>query len=324
MEFSNRLTAGLAWAGLLVIVAVPTADFITSRFAPATSLTVEPQAQPAAAVVPVEAAEVAPKPQTRPAPKPQTVASLPATPPAADVPAKAPVTRQVAVKQVDVVEIREEPGARTAAADPTDRFLASGKTLPSYISDGEAPSTANLSDELPGAVAEEEQITTASVPPANQPSRVIPATGVMEAPASEPQTTAATDPQQGTGQGIVEWYQPGAATANQAAPVPMPASMRPRPSTAEPSLVGQERPGEPMVVEANTRPVRPVDAGPVPPAPVGETYDEQYAEGGDVVTAEDLEDWEYGPLSDFLEQRARQRRGAPPNTLFEDGAFLRD
>lgn len=78
------------------------------------------------------------------------------------------------------------------------------------------------------------------------------------------------------------------------APVPMPLSMRPRPVEA------------PLVVETPVAVNRPA----VVPPPMGE------------VTAADLADWETGPLSEFLAQRARERGGAAsdydPNGFYLD------
>lgn len=78
------------------------------------------------------------------------------------------------------------------------------------------------------------------------------------------------------------------------APVPMPLSMRPRPVQT------------PLVVEAPPLIVEPSAA--VPP-PMGE------------VTAADLADWETGPLSEFLAQRARERGGAASD-YDPDGFYL--
>ncbi|ODT83620.1 MAG: hypothetical protein ABS76_01460 [Pelagibacterium sp. SCN 64-44] len=79
------------------------------------------------------------------------------------------------------------------------------------------------------------------------------------------------------------------------APVPMPLSMRPRP-VAVPLVVDS-----PLIVDAPAV---------VAPRPAGE------------VTAADLDDWETGPLSEFLQQRARERGGAAsdydPNGFYLD------
>jgi hypothetical protein len=54
---NRRITSGLAWAGLLIVLAVPTADFISQQFAPRDALSVTPGKAPAAA--PKKAAPVA-------------------------------------------------------------------------------------------------------------------------------------------------------------------------------------------------------------------------------------------------------------------------
>jgi len=91
-----------------------------------------------------------------------------------------------------------------------------------------------------------------------------------------------------------------AALPPKVAPVPMPASMRPRPPAAIQS--------PPVVVQP--------PAAAQPPLIV-ETP-------ADYVTAEDLEDWETGPLSDFLASRRAGASGnaVPPEDYDPDGFFL--
>lgn len=80
------------------------------------------------------------------------------------------------------------------------------------------------------------------------------------------------------------------------APVPMPLSMRPAPVTMMPVAVVPSP--EPLVIW-------PANAAPLPPANV---------------TAQDLEDWETGPLADFLARRQQQAEADP--SYDADGFFL--
>lgn len=106
MKMDRRLTNGLAWAGALLVIGIPAADYITGAFAGTGTPSVavvdaNPVAVETAAVVPA----VADAPKTAPAPaaKPQSVAS---------------------------------------ASDPISTFQQSGKPLPSYITGGGNASTA--------------------------------------------------------------------------------------------------------------------------------------------------------------------------------------
>lgn len=111
MNIDRRITNGLAWAGVLIVVGVPAADLISGQFERASA------APAALSVAVVEPAAPAPLPLSqRPA--------APVVAPAAQVAVAAPVA-PVAVK----------PGAMPAAAtaDAVDSYLQSGRTLPSYI-----------------------------------------------------------------------------------------------------------------------------------------------------------------------------------------------
>lgn len=107
MKMDRRLTNGLAWAGALLIIGIPAADYITGAFAGAGT--------PSVAVV--DADPVAP-PVVPPA------ASKPVV---ADAPTAAPTSAP-------------KPQAVASASDPVSTFQQSGKPLPSYITGGDSPS----------------------------------------------------------------------------------------------------------------------------------------------------------------------------------------
>lgn len=101
MKLNSKVTGGLAWAGLVLVLAVPSAEMLTK---PA-----ESSALPEAAGDAMTTASIATQPATQ--------AVSPVEPMVRPV---VPATRKVAV---------------AAVADPVEQMLASGKPLPSYISD---------------------------------------------------------------------------------------------------------------------------------------------------------------------------------------------
>jgi hypothetical protein len=231
MNIDRRITNGLAWAGVVLVVGVPTADLLSAQFmgrGEAPSVAVIEPVSPTPAPASQRPAAPAVVPQTE-------VAAAPAGP-------------------IDTPEAAVVPAAQTA--DAVDRFLQSGKPLPSYITGG--------GDTAPAEVA--------ATPPARPP--------VVTAPAPEP---AAPDPVQ------------VAAIPVKEAPVPMPLSMRPKPMP-----VVADTPLEPVVIPDSV-------VAPLPPANV---------------TATDLEDWETGPLSEFLAARQQQQGSSATVTYDRDGFWL--
>lgn len=113
MSIDRRITNGLAWAGVFIVVGVPAADLLSAQFsggaAPAQVAVIEP-------VAPV------------PAPLSQRP-DAPVAKPAVEVAVAAP-TQPVA----PVAKPAATPVAQTA--DVVDAFLQSGRPLPSYITGG--------------------------------------------------------------------------------------------------------------------------------------------------------------------------------------------
>lgn len=112
MKTDRRLTNGLAWAGALLVIGIPVADYLTGTFAGSDTPSV---AVVDAAPVAAEVAAVVPPTVTKPA--------------VADAPKTAPTPAA-------------KPQAVASASDPVSGFLQSGKPLPSYITGADAPATA--------------------------------------------------------------------------------------------------------------------------------------------------------------------------------------
>ena len=238
MNIDRRITNGLAWAGVLLVVGVPTADLLSAQF----------MGNPAAPA-PAQIAMVRPV-----APTPAPLSQRPAAPVAklaAQVAAVAPVKPAVAPAKPVVT-----PAAQTA--DAVDAFLQSGRQLPSYITDADAPAA-------PSQVA------------ATPPTRPL----ITTTPPAQP---AAVDP--------IEV----ASIPQKVAPTPMPLSMRP-----EPVALALVR--DPVVIPPGLTPAEP-DVIVRPPVDV---------------TAADLQDWESGPLAEFLARRQAASAYVEPEA---NGFFL--
>ena len=113
MRLSPKLTWGLAWTGLALVLAVPSADFLTGQFGKdgrnAAVLTSD--------VEPVKTAAVEPA-----------------------APAKTTTVTTVKTdKGIRIVPAGSTPAA--GSTDPVEKYLSTGKPLPDYISDGDAPRT---------------------------------------------------------------------------------------------------------------------------------------------------------------------------------------
>lgn len=158
MKLNPKVTGGLAWAGLILILAVPSADML-----------MKPEGESASRIT-------------------------------SDMDAIR--TSSVTPRPADAAKATSATGAE--GGDPVDSYLASGKKLPSYISDA------------PGAVASKEPVKT--------PKLVVPA-GPATQTAGPTLEVASTD-----------------AAAPAVAPKPYPASMRPKAATAPATVVAEEEP----------------------------------------------------------------------------------
>jgi hypothetical protein len=245
MPIDRRITNGLAWAGAVLVVAIPAADFVIRQ--------TSPQPQPQVSVV-------QPQPQsTVPDAQPSPDVAMPVQPVTGS-------TESEPVSEVDadpIVTAQTRPQPASSSGDPVDSFLQSGRDLPSYISGG-SPASA-----------------TSPVPSARPPAAAAP----QQQASVQPTAPAASQPQ------------------SNAAPVP---PARPQVNVTLPTPVSQRPPSVP---QSQARPVAPAPSQ--PPLVIRES--------NEIYTAEDLEDWESGPLSEFLANRGQQ---PADNEYDADGFFL--
>jgi hypothetical protein len=266
MQINRRVTNGLAWAGLFLVVGVPAADLVSARL----------MGEPESIAV-----------MSQQAPVPQPLSQRPAAPEAEKpVAVQEPAAEQKPVEAVaaaEPVKTPSAPAAKPAAAsgDVVDSYLSSGKKLPSYITGAEEPAQA--------ATTPQRIEPAPTTPAATKPATIPPATAASQPPvqpvAQDPVETASVTPQK-------------------IAPTPMPLSMRPTPVSRQ--LASQPSAEEIVIPER------------------------EVADYEAPVTAEDLEDWEYGPLTDFLARQERSgarseaRVNRESNYYDEDGFFLSD
>ncbi len=154
MRLNSKMTWGLAWAGLAVVVAVPSMDFLTGKLGDGSN-----KALITSTTDPVSGAAA---------------------------PAKtASVTTTITKTGVIIT-----PAGSTPPADPVDKYLDTNKALPSYISGGTAPAAA--SDTTQVAIVDPVAPTPFPARPAALDRQVI-APAAVTAPqtvAVDPTTTA--------------------------------------------------------------------------------------------------------------------------------------
>ena len=209
MKLDAKVKGGLAWAGLIVILAVPAADIMFGQSG----------ATNASANAAVSSAQTAGKPAL----------TLP----------KAATTDPVQT-------------ASTGEGAAVDKFVQSGKKLPSYISD------------------------------ADQVAPAAPAPVTLKPVAPVAPTQVAT-----------------VAPAEQTPPVPLPRSSRPQTTTVA-SLPAQS---PPLIVDEST----------VEPFPMSDE--------AEIVTGDELEEWDTGSLADYLESRGMLSDGST-QTVQEDEYYV--
>ena len=162
MKIDRRITNGLAWAGVVLVVGVPTADLLSAQFlGPST---------PAPARVAV-VSEIAPSPAP--------LSQRPAASTAKSAEAVALVTPARPVAPVLTASTAPVP----QAAGVVDNFLQSGKLMPSYITGGGASAA-------PAQVATKPPVRTPIVTP---PAATAPGVDPMQV-ASIPVRTVAPVP----------------------------------------------------------------------------------------------------------------------------------
>lgn len=264
MKMDRRLSNGLAWAGALLVIGIPAADYLAGTFSTPETANV--------AVVDVE--QAAAEPEQKPEPVPELAEA-----------AKPEPVKPVAEKPQAVAAAPEPKAA--AGGDAVQGYMQSGRPLPSYITGSDAGEAVASAPAKPATPAQNSPVS----PSTEQIASVAP---VTETAAISPAATNAPGPEQ------------VAAIPAKQPPVPMPLSMRPRqvsvPLASDRPLVIDEAVAAPVVA---------------PPQPQS-----------DIITAEDLEAWESGPLSDFLAQRSTQSsasyRVEQNEPVYEDEGFWLD
>ncbi|WP_169195139.1 hypothetical protein [Devosia sp. MC1541] len=268
MKIDRRITNGLAWTGALLVVAIPSADFITRQFMPDVGSSV-------------------------------AVVSEVRAPAATSAPAavSAPASPVVEARQ----EVAEAPKASAPAAaqsgDVVDNFLNSGRALPDYISGGGSAPAAK-----PAAQPETQPVAAKPAVPAS----IQPAQQAVEKPAPKPVPAPVAVP----------------VATPPAAPAPAPAVV-----ATVPKVVGFPTPAwqRPPSVEVASTPPLIIDTPPIHSQTVIRPSDNRVIRLQDnrVIRPEELdemEEWEAGPVQDFLNQRGsratvRRQQIVPPNAV---------
>ncbi len=241
MKLNSKVTGGLAWAGLVLVLAVPSADMLT-----------KPSAKSMTASSGTDATETA---SIAPAAKPVVPAVKPA----------APVAKPVA-----------SAAGKPAGNGVVEEYVSSGKKLPSYISD--APQTA------------------AQAPATSKP--LVAPTTATAAPGG---TLAAGD----------------RTEVASVAPVPYPASLRPRPAAVSATLPSDAE--SPLIVDEEAVAQREATLRAVEPV---------LAEEPQVIGDEQLQEWDSGSLADYLERKgliSEAEQAQPVDSDYDpNGFFLND
>ena len=199
MKLNSKVTWGLAWAGLAVIVAVPSADFLTGKMG-----TTGNKALLTSTTEPV----------TTPAVVPTTLPTAPMLTPA---PAKV-ASVVTSTRTATGVTITPAGSPLPTSSDPVNQYISKNKTLPDYISDGPATAATKPAVTAPTEVAtvEPPPVVVAPIP---FPSWARPRDVVKPAPAAVPaQPPVIVDENAlATGQGDAN---PDVAALDTAGPVP--------------------------------------------------------------------------------------------------------
>lgn len=249
MKLNSKVTGSLAWAGLALVLAVPSADILTRPQANSATITSDMDAVRTASITPA----------AKPAVKPVV--------PAARRPAGADVA------------------ATGNGTDVVDDYVSSGKKLPSYISDAPAGTGAQR--------------------PATGKPLIVP-TNTAETPPVKPDGTFAGDAEANVVVAVVP-------------PKPYPASMRPKPTTVTAALPANDE--APLIIDEENLERREAALQPADPFEADDSPQ--------IITEEQLEEWDSGSLAEYLERRGlisdSERAAERLETQFDaDGFFLSD
>ncbi|RUT35112.1 hypothetical protein EMQ25_03940 [Arsenicitalea aurantiaca] len=291
MKLDRRVTGGLAWAGMFLVLAIPSADLLAR---------LGDGEQPRAASVTPGVGANALDGNALDA-RTETATITPATAPAADA---------------------ATPTRPNRTGDPVADFEASGRPMPSYISGGgETPARTETASRpeapapTPNRVIQPAGPSATAVTPDGRAVTPAPATGTAS---TNPATPASPTPAQPADQRTAALPQPGTTPT---APVPMPASMRPAapvqqqqavlpPANTTPNSSATFTRDAPLVIDEAEVAARERSTGPIPPAPI--------------ITSDQLQEWDSGSLADYLERRGLISRGggssasSPPQGMYLD------
>jgi len=209
MSMRGKVTGALAWVGLVIVIAVPAAELVSSRLIPMLT-----GASAAKVDSPAEAVATAPAETAK-----GEAATAEPTPAAVAPAAAAPKPEAVSAKPAD----KPHDSNDTAL----DEYLSSGRKLPDYLTAGKAkgaPGSAAPAAEAPAGPMND----TAATPP------VAPAD--TAAASIEPSATNADRPQPDAAASLDNAAPasetPVVASAPPVVPVPLPAKARPKPVVA--------------------------------------------------------------------------------------------
>jgi hypothetical protein len=170
MRLNSKLTWGLAWTGLAVVLAVPSADYLTGQFGRSgnTAAVITSTTEPVMPAVPAQ--------------------------PSAETPKQvATVTTRVTRTGVTIIPSgTATPGGSSAPVlDPVDRYVKSGKALPDYISGGSPADGTAVAAPAPATAPEEPPTQVAALDPAPVAPMPFPARPAI---LDRPSTVAPKDP----------------------------------------------------------------------------------------------------------------------------------
>ena len=128
MKLNSKVTWGLAWIGLAIVVAVPSADFLTGKMGGGTAAVITSTTDPVISTKPAAPAlDIAPVVKT------------------------AAVTTKVTKNGVTIIPAGSSPAE--ASSGPVDKLIKSGKPLPDYITDDTAKTATPSVEPAPTQVA---------------------------------------------------------------------------------------------------------------------------------------------------------------------------
>jgi hypothetical protein len=182
------------------------------------------------------------------------------------------------------------------ASSPDPAPLGQRPDAPKVAATGAVDSFIQSGRPLPSYITDAPATTPAAAP---APAPVATTPPAAATPATPTRPLIVTDPVQ------------VAAVPPKVAPIPMPLSMRPRPVIAT----------QPPMVDAIGAPI--INPVAVAPSPEPVYVPPSVGRAPSPVTAADLEDWESGPLSEFLARR-QQEQGVTSTPVYESEGFYLD